>query len=98
VPISFLPLRAFDADWVISRMRALPAGPDRQVIDQTGSAANNGRRETTMARTTGTTRRIGNLAIRLAAVVALALLLAGAVAPHAGAEANNGPAYGQGRL
>ena len=40
----------------------------------------------------GTTRRIGTIVIRLAAVFALALLLAGAVAPHAGAEGNNGPA------
>jgi hypothetical protein len=44
--------------------------------------------------TVGTTRRIWNLAARLAAVVALTLLLAGAVAPAVHAADNNtsGPA------
>ena len=49
-----------------------------------------------MTTTTRTSRRIGNFAIRLAAVFAFALLFAGTFAPHAGAEANNGVAMDKG--
>ena len=46
--------------------------------------------------TTGIFGRFGLTAMRLVGAMAMALLLMGAVADHAGAEANNGPAMDKG--